>query len=182
MSHRFAIIHDSHRGQTEKVALRIARVLRRLGEEAIVFKLHCLPEGFAPEEFDALILGSPIHLKKFSHAFAGLVEDLQPTLAAKPSFFFSVSLSAADAGEGAADAQGCIDEFLDRSGWSPSMTASFAGALLYQNYHPLLRWIMKRIARKAGGGTDTSRNYEYTDWGEVEAFGRRCSEQLASPD
>lgn len=62
------------------------------------------------------------------------------------------------------------------------MTASFAGALLYQNYHPLLRWIMKRIARKAGGGTDTSRNYEYTDWGEVEAFGRRCSEQLASPD
>ena len=29
---------------------------------------------------------------------------------------------------------------------------------------------MKRIAKDATGDTDTSRDYEYTDWAEVEAF------------
>ena len=52
-----------------------------------------------------------------------------------------------------------------------------AGALEYSKYNPLKRWIMKRIAAKAGGGTDTSRDYDYTDWDDLqqfaEAFGRR---------
>ena len=178
MSHRYALINDSHRGQTEKIALRIARVLRGLGDEAIVYKLHCLPEGFEPEKFDSLIIGAPIHLKRFSHGLSELVDDLKPTLSSKPSFFFSVSLSAAEEGSGQAEAQRCIDEVLSRSAWSPSATASFAGALRYRRYHPLLRWIMQRLVRTAGGGTDTSRNYEYTDWEEVEAFGRRCYEEL----
>lgn len=30
--------------------------------------------------------------------------------------------------------------------------------------------MMKRIAAEATGDTDTSRDYEYTDWNEVEAF------------
>jgi len=29
---------------------------------------------------------------------------------------------------------------------------------------------MKIIARKAGGHTDVSRNYEYTDWAALERF------------
>jgi menaquinone-dependent protoporphyrinogen oxidase len=38
---------------------------------------------------------------------------------------------------------------------------------------------MLRIVRKAGGDTDTSRDYEYTNWTDVRAFAdefrRRCS-------
>jgi len=30
---------------------------------------------------------------------------------------------------------------------------------------------MRRIARKEGGDTDTSRDYEYTDWNDLRAFG-----------
>jgi menaquinone-dependent protoporphyrinogen IX oxidase len=29
---------------------------------------------------------------------------------------------------------------------------------------------MRRIARKAGADTDTSRDYEYTDWAAVDAL------------
>jgi len=32
---------------------------------------------------------------------------------------------------------------------------------------------MKRIARKSGGDTDTSRDYEYTDWAAVDDFAQR---------
>ena len=49
-----------------------------------------------------------------------------------------------------------------------------AGALVYSRYNWLTRWMMRRIARKEGGDTDTARDYEYTDWDalrrDVEIF------------
>jgi menaquinone-dependent protoporphyrinogen oxidase len=47
-----------------------------------------------------------------------------------------------------------------------------AGALLYRKYGFLKRWIMKRIVARAGGDTDTSRDYEYTDWNDMRAFAK----------
>lgn len=37
---------------------------------------------------------------------------------------------------------------------------------------------MKRIARKEGGDTDTSRDWEYTDWDSVEAFAAAFASSL----
>ena len=45
-----------------------------------------------------------------------------------------------------------------------------AGAIMYRKYGFLKRFFMKLIASGAGGNTDTSKNYEYTDWDEVEHF------------
>ncbi|MEM8767506.1 MAG: hypothetical protein AAGE43_08695 [Pseudomonadota bacterium] len=35
-----------------------------------------------------------------------------------------------------------------------------------------MKRIMQMIARAAGGDTDTSLGYEYTDWAQAEAFAR----------
>ena len=48
--------------------------------------------------------------------------------------------------------------------------AVVAGALPYTRYSPLTRWMMRRIVAKAKGDTDTSRDYEYTDWEAVRRF------------
>jgi menaquinone-dependent protoporphyrinogen oxidase len=45
-----------------------------------------------------------------------------------------------------------------------------AGALLYTHYNFLVRLIMKNIARKAGASTDTSRDYDYTNWPALDKF------------
>jgi len=45
-----------------------------------------------------------------------------------------------------------------------------AGALLYTKYNFIVRFIMKRIARQAGAATDTSKDYEYTDWAALSRF------------
>ena len=45
-----------------------------------------------------------------------------------------------------------------------------AGALPYTRYNWLIRRVMKRIAAKAGGDIDTTRNYEYTDWQDLRTF------------
>jgi menaquinone-dependent protoporphyrinogen oxidase len=63
-----------------------------------------------------------------------------------------------------------------------------AGALPYTRYNRLTRWAMKRIVTKAHGDTDTSRDYEYTDWNDVRQFARdfagalNASRLLAFPD
>lgn len=35
------------------------------------------------------------------------------------------------------------------------------------------------ISRRSGGPTDTSREYEFTDWEAVDRFGREVAEGLA---
>jgi hypothetical protein len=55
------------------------------------------------------------------------------------------------------------------------VTASFAGALEYTQYNRLERALMKRIAKKEGGFTDTSNDHEYTDWAQVTNFAERFS-------
>ena len=42
--------------------------------------------------------------------------------------------------------------------------------LLYTQYNVLIRFVMKRIAKHAGGATDTSRDHEYTDWVALDQF------------
>jgi menaquinone-dependent protoporphyrinogen oxidase len=39
---------------------------------------------------------------------------------------------------------------------------------------------MKRIAKEAGGATDTSRDYEYTDWVGLDRFVDELADELSS--
>ena len=50
------------------------------------------------------------------------------------------------------------------------VTKQVAGALPYTRYNWFIRLVMKRIAAKAGGDTDTTRDYEYTDWEDLRSF------------
>lgn len=69
-----------------------------------------------------------------------------------------------------ADVHRMIDEFLELTGWQPGKIQAVAGALLYTKYNFFLRLLMKRIAKAAGGDTDTSRDHEYTDWKALDHF------------
>jgi menaquinone-dependent protoporphyrinogen oxidase len=66
-----------------------------------------------------------------------------------------------------------MSEFTGALGWQPPLTASFAGALKYTQYSWLKRELMKHIAKKEGGATDTSQDHEYTDWNHVRDFAQR---------
>jgi menaquinone-dependent protoporphyrinogen oxidase len=91
-----------------------------------------------------------------------------------PTALLSVSLAEASAEDQTAspdkrararvDVKKGIDTFLLETGWQPSQIGAVAGALMYLKYNFLVRFVMKRIARTAGGPTDASRNYEFTDW------------------
>jgi menaquinone-dependent protoporphyrinogen oxidase len=80
--------------------------------------------------------------------------------------------------QAAADVQRMIDVFINDTGWRPARVLPVAGALAYSRYNFIVRFVMKQIARKAGAPTDTSRDYEFTDWAALDRF---VNESLAPP-
>ncbi len=106
---------------------------------------------------------APAPIEPGAAAFNG-----EPRLDLRPSAFFSVSLAAAsptpaEREEAAQLASG----FPAEAGWNPQKIVSVAGRLAYTQYGFLTRFIMKRIARRRGAPTDTSRDYEFTNWDDV---------------
>ena len=67
-------------------------------------------------------------------------------------------------------AHGMVAELLGETGLDPDLVGLFAGALAYTRYGWFKRRLMRRAAAQEGTDTDTSRDYEYTDWDEVDHF------------
>ena len=101
-----------------------------------------------------------------------LVRDHRTILDERPSAFFSVSLSAGGPGAKPDAAKRYLDKFLRQVDWHPQQTAKFAGALQFSKYGVFKRLLMVLFVGLAGGDTDTSRNYEYTDWDAVDQFAK----------
>jgi menaquinone-dependent protoporphyrinogen oxidase len=119
-------------------------------------------------------------------AIGAFAREHRDGLAARPSAFFQVCLSSAsDDAERRAEATGYLDAFAEKTAWQPDTVASFAGALRFSEYGFLKRLMMKKIAAEATGDTDTSRDYEYTDWEAVDRFAvefARFVEDGGAPD
>lgn len=167
----FAVVYGTGEGQTGKVAARMADALEKRGHDVTTANVEELSGEFSPAEFDAALVGSSIHVGTHHAGIREFVVANRDELSTLPTAFFQLSLSSAvDDRERRAEAAGYVDELLEEVGWDPDRIGLFGGALRYSKYGFLKRLVMKRIARDATGDVDTSRDYEYTDWEEVDAF------------
>jgi menaquinone-dependent protoporphyrinogen oxidase len=167
---RILVIHASFDGQTQRIAERIGTVVGRAGHEVRTIAAR---DGFIEQAIrwsDAVVIGAAIRYGHCQPVLEHAVRDNRALLGERPTAFFSVCMSAAGPNAKPATAMGYIDEFITRTGWQPGRIASFAGALPWSRYNPFIRFMMKIIVGMAGGDTDTSRDYEYTDWTDVEQF------------
>ena len=168
---RVLIPYGTTEGQTARIAEYLADVIRHQGYEAfpVDIKRSGTPE---PDDYDAVIVGASVHMGKHQSCVRDFVREHRAALERLPSAFFSVSLAIQDSTErGRHEAEGCVEKFVQQTGWRPGTVGLFAGALLYTRYGFITRWIMKRIARGKGSpDTDTSRDYVYTDWESVKRF------------
>lgn len=88
-----------------------------------------------------------------------------------PGAFFSISLAAAsDIEDEHTEVKKLTTDFLDYTISKPLMTSQTAGALKYTEYEYFKRLIMKMISKKQGSATNTSQDYEDTNWDEVIKF------------
>jgi menaquinone-dependent protoporphyrinogen oxidase len=166
------IVYGTSEGQTARVADHIAETLRAAGHDAAALNVDALPAGFDPAAHDAVVVGASVHGGTHQRAVRTFVDANRETLAGRPSAFFQVCLTAAIEDERADEAETYVEQFLETTGWQPDRVGNFAGALRYTEFGFLKKQVLKRVVREFTGDTDTSRDYEYTDWTAVDAFAR----------
>jgi menaquinone-dependent protoporphyrinogen oxidase len=169
------IVYATKDGQTEKIARRIADTLGSEGHSAELFDAdHLRPLDLG--RFGAAAVGAPVHQGSYPSSIVRFARENRAFLDRVGADFFSVSLAVQSrTSDGRAQTLEVVDKLVQQSGWRPRRIGLFAGALLYTKYNFVIRWIMKRITAKEGGDTDTSRDYEYTDWVAVERFAREIA-------
>jgi menaquinone-dependent protoporphyrinogen oxidase len=173
---RVLILFASVDGQTGRIAAYIGERLRAAHHSVV---LQSAGECAAPVgDCDAVLVGGGIRYGHYPHALQSWARAQRADLDERPNAFFSVCLSAGGPGAKPEVAQDYIDEFADRTGWRPRSTVSFAGALLYRRYNAFIRFMMRLIVGASGGDTDTSRDYEYTDWDAVDRFADEFAKRL----
>jgi menaquinone-dependent protoporphyrinogen oxidase len=165
------IVYVTRQGQTQKIAARMAQVLRAWGHGVEMIDAEQPYGGLQLYRFDRFIIGAPILAGGYPRAVARFVRKHRALLERAPSAFFSVGLTIASrTRDGCAQTQAVVDRFLKRTGFHPARVELLAGGLPYTRYNFFIRFVMRRIAAKEGGDTDTTRDYEYTNWDAVEQF------------
>lgn len=178
-TNRLLIAYATRHGQARKVADHLARELTLWGYPVVVVDVARTP-AIEWADYDAAILVASVYGGRHEKEMVAFVRRGHAALERMPNAFLSVTLSEATAEdqtvpeakrrEAAAAVQHVIDAFVKESGWRPQQAVPVAGALLYRQYNFFVRFIMKRITKSHQGPTDTSRDYEYTDWKALSQF------------
>jgi len=132
----------------------------------------------ALQDFDLLVFGASIHVGKIEKTLVDYINRHANVIAEKQRSLFIVLMAAATKDQARrekslAEVQANVSARLEVDFDDMEM---IAGALKYTQYNFFIKWVMKGIARKEGGSTDTSRDHEYTDWEQVTAYARRLAE------
>lgn len=176
---RFLVIYSTIDGQTRRVAERVALMASRAGHQARIVGVDEGGLDLLIAASDIVVIGGGIRYGHYTRALENAVRGNRDAIAARPNAFFSVCLSAGGhGGARPATAWAYVDEFISRTGWQPGRIASFAGALQYSKYNPFIKFMMRLILGIAGGETDASHDYEYTDWAAVERFGAEMAAKV----
>ena len=173
------IVYGTTEGHTRKIAERVGEWARARGHNSEVLDSANVPEEFVVAGYDAFIAAGSLHEGRHQRSLRHFVKEHVAVMNARPTAFLSVSMSAVNKDARHADeAKRCIDEFVEETGLKPTATQAVAGALKYTKYDFLKRYIMLQIVKKESGDIDTSQDYEYTDWADVESFVESFLKQL----
>ena len=184
---RILVIYGSTDGQTAKIAAALGRDLRTHGQEAFVIEACDSAPG--PSGYDGVIVAASVHAGGYQRCVRRWARRHAGDLSHTPNAFVSVCLGVLQHDPAVdRELEAIRDRFVAETGWQPMTTKVVAGALPYTQYNWVKRLVLKRIVQKAGGDTDTSRDYEYTDWEDLRAFAgafgvtvQRCLEWLDEP-
>ena len=165
---RILVVYGSTDGHTAKVATFVAATLRSKGYAVDLSEASTAP---TPEGYGAAIVAASVHAGGYQRSIARWIRRTRSSLVQRPTAFLSVCLGVLQH-EATVDAElsSILERFFAQTDWRPDQTKTVAGALPYTQYGWLKRYVMTRIVGKAGGDTDTSRDFEYTDWDDLRAF------------
>lgn len=183
------LVYATRQGQTRKIAEHLAQALEPLGLSCHAVEASEVREPFPLACYEGAILAASVHIGKHEPEMVGFVKRHREELEAMPTAFLSVSLSEASAEDATrsqeareasrAEVERVLEDFYAATEWRPGRALPVAGALLYTQMGFFLRFVTRRMAKKDGGPTDTTHDYEYTDWAALDHFAEEFVERIA---
>jgi menaquinone-dependent protoporphyrinogen oxidase len=171
---RVVVVYGTTDGQTARIARQIADVLRNEQHSVDLYDTRGALPARPFRGVDAAVVAGSVRMGKFQRPLVAFVRQHREIMAAIPTAFVAVSLSAARDSEPAKrEVRKTVARFVEETGFRPDIVLPVAGALVYSRYGFFTKLAMRLISKMAGGDTDTSRDYEYTDWNAVSDFARR---------
>ena len=129
--------------------------------------------------YDAVVIGASIRYGKHRPEVARFIEANIPELEGMPSAFFSVNAIARKPEKRTPETNVYVKEFLKSISWKPELIRIFGGRIDYPSYGLFDKYMIRLIMWITKGPTDVSQSFEFTDWGDVEAF---CDDVAATVD
>jgi len=187
---RVAVLYTTSEGQTQRIAEHMADRLRLSGVDVDLRNLKSDAPPRKLSGYASVILAASVHVGHHQREMVNFVRARRDQLQQVPAYFVSVTLSQAGAQRSGdspekhkqfeADVDKMIADFSRETGWRPKYILPVAGAILYTQYNFIVRFVMRRIAAKAGAATDTSHDHAYTDWDAVDRFTDRIAQEFAA--
>ena len=177
---RVLILYGTTDGHTLAIAQAIGDTLSKSGIDADIIQAGTLDPAI--HDYAGLIVAASVHAGRYQKEVERWVRAHAGEFGSRPTAFVSVCLSILEKSnpKATADRAALVARFAGTTGWTPGVVKQIAGALFYTRYGIFKRWMMKRIVATAGGDTDTSRDYIYTDWAEVRSFAEDFRRRLAT--
>lgn len=169
------ILYSTTDGHTKKICQKIQSVLEQHDHKV---KLVSIDDVLQVDLmlFDKIVIGASIRYGKHNKKVIEFVRRSKNILQNKPGAFFSVNVVARKPDKNLPDTNPYMRKFLKQSPWKPDEVAVFAGKIDYQKYGLVDRWMIRLIMYITNGPTDPGTVADFTNWNQVDEFGRTVSE------
>ncbi len=165
------ILYSSTDGHTRKICNRLHQVIEQLGHQVTLVSIENESQVDL-HAFDKIVIGASIRYGKHSSKITDFINRSKQLLDSKPNAFFSVNIVARKPEKNQPDTNPYLRKFLKKIAWRPRELAVFAGKLEYPKYSFFDRTMIRLIMFITKGPTDPKVVIEFTDWQQVESFGR----------
>jgi menaquinone-dependent protoporphyrinogen oxidase len=172
---KILIVYSTTDGQTKKICHRLRQVLEQQEHGVVVVSVQDEPD-IDIAAFDKIVIGASIRYGKHSPLIIDFIARNRVLLEGKPNTFFSVNVVARKPEKSRPEHNPYLKMFLKQISWKPRELAVFAGKIDYPSYHFFDRLMIRLIMWMTNGPTDPKAVVEFTDWNQVESFGRLISE------
>jgi len=165
------MIYSTTDGHTVQICRRMIPLIELQGHRVCLVSV-AEAEGVDLKGFDKIVIGASIRYGRHNPKVADFIKRNEKAIDSKPNAFFSVNVVARKPEKNQASSNPYMQKFLKKIAWKPKHLAVFAGKIDYPRYSSFDRWMIRFIMWITKGPTDPKAVVEFTDWAQVEAFGR----------
>lgn len=167
------VLYMSKGGHTARIARRICASIAAAGGRGEMMDItEAGREGVGWARYDVLVLGAPVYYGTCDKSVFEFIAANKTQLESAPNSFFNVSVVARTPEKATVDGNRYMQKFLELSPWKPGDLKVIAGKVDYPSWGWLDTLMIQMIMKFTKGPTDRTAVIDYTDWDDVDAYGR----------